>query len=148
MKAEQSRMEGDREQQFGKSREDELFGRLLLRLKTVQGELDTHPKYSSSKAVLHGDCHHEDTHFFPYYPDPPRERPSDVPVRFQAGRESLSVKKNITIRDQKKQKERTQDRDYKQRYSISPGRQVGVLGIESRINVDAYIGSCAWNITR
>ncbi len=45
-------MEGDREQQFGESREDELFGRLLLRWKTVQGELDTHPKYSSSKAVL------------------------------------------------------------------------------------------------
>ncbi len=49
---------------------------------------------------------------------------NDIPLRFHAGRESLSVKKNITVRDLKRQKERTLDREYKQRYSVSPGHQV------------------------
>ncbi len=61
---------------------------------------------------------------------------TDIQLRFHAGRESLSVKKNITVRELKRPKERAQDRDYKQRYSISPGQQIGGFVLETRENVN------------
>ena len=67
-----------------------------------------------------------DFHHFPH--DNCRDNYHDVPERFHAGRESLSVRRNITIRDSKRPKERSQDRDYKQRYSLTPGKQVGQKG--------------------
>ena len=45
--------------------------------------------------------------------------PGVVPERFHAGRESLSVTRNVTIRESKRPKARSQDRDYKRRSSIS-----------------------------
>jgi len=48
-----------------------------------------------------------------------RETPGRVPERFQAGRESLSVTRNITVRDSKRPKARSQDKDYKRRFSSS-----------------------------
>ena len=42
-----------------------------------------------------------------------------VPERFHAGRESLSVIRNVTVRESKRPKARSQDRDYKRRFSTS-----------------------------
>jgi hypothetical protein len=44
-----------------------------------------------------------------------------VPERFRQGRESLSVIRNITVRESKRPKARSSDQDYKRRCSISPG---------------------------
>ena len=44
-----------------------------------------------------------------------------VPERFRQGRESLSVLRNITVRESKRPKARSSDQDYKRRYSVSPG---------------------------
>jgi hypothetical protein len=46
--------------------------------------------------------------------------PVNLPERFRAGRESLSVVRNVTIRDSKRLKPRTRDDEYKRRVSISP----------------------------
>ena len=46
--------------------------------------------------------------------------PVNLPERFRAGRESLSVVRNVTIRDSKRLKSRTRDDEYKRRVSISP----------------------------
>ena len=43
-----------------------------------------------------------------------------VPVRFQKGRESLSVQRNVTIRDSKRPKARSSDEDYRRRVSGFP----------------------------
>jgi hypothetical protein len=43
-----------------------------------------------------------------------------VPDRFRAGKESLSVVRNVTVRDSKRTKARSKDDDYKRRVSISP----------------------------
>ncbi len=48
-----------------------------------------------------------------------QESSSGVPDRFHPGRESLSVVRNITIRDSKRTKTRTKDDDYKRRVFIS-----------------------------
>ncbi len=66
----------------------------------------------------------------------PTSMTTDIPLRFHAGRESLSVKRNITVRELKRPKERAQDRDYKQRYSISPGQKIGGFVLETRENVN------------
>jgi hypothetical protein len=47
-----------------------------------------------------------------------------VPERFRAGRESLSVIRNDTIRDSKRPKARAQDHDYRRRSSISPSMRI------------------------
>jgi hypothetical protein len=46
--------------------------------------------------------------------------PVELPERFRAGRESLSVVRNVTIRDSKRTKAHTRDDEYKRRVSISP----------------------------
>ncbi len=46
--------------------------------------------------------------------------PVELPERFRAGRESLSVVRNITVRDSKRTKNRARDDDYKRRMSVSP----------------------------
>jgi hypothetical protein len=57
--------------------------------------------------------------------------PAGVPDRFRAGRESLSAIRNITVRESKRPKARTQDHDYKRRSSISPSLRVMPAGIYS-----------------
>ncbi len=54
--------------------------------------------------------------------------PAVVPDRFRAGRESLSVIRNITVRESKRPKARTHDHDYKRRSSISPSLRVMPAG--------------------
>ena len=62
-----------------------------------------------------------------YYPpslpiqsSPPYQQSSGgVPDRFRAGRESLSVIRNVTVRDSKRPKARSQDHEYKRRFSSS-----------------------------
>ena len=117
----------DLETELGEERErnggdDPRIQELLVRLHAVQGQLDaqkaspeasirTHPK-----ALL-------DQQYFPF--DSHRERNDSVPARFHAGRESLTVKRNVTMQDSKRPKERSQDREYRQRYSVTPGKQIG-----------------------
>ncbi len=64
----------------------------------------------------------------PYYHSPPPQVQSSspyqqssgvVPDRFRAGRESLSVTRNVTVRDSKRPKARSQDHEYKRRFSSS-----------------------------
>jgi hypothetical protein len=64
----------------------------------------------------------------PYYypPSPPiqssptyQQSSGVVPDRFRAGRESLSVIRNVTVRDSKRPKARYHDHDYKRRFSSS-----------------------------
>jgi hypothetical protein len=58
---------------------------------------------------------------FRYLPSSPHQESSGVvPERFRAGRESLSVVRNVTVRDSKRTKARVKDDDYKRRVSISP----------------------------
>jgi hypothetical protein len=45
-----------------------------------------------------------------------------LPERFRAGRESLSVIRNITVRESKRPKARIQDRKYQRRSSFPPAR--------------------------
>jgi hypothetical protein len=129
--------------------EGERVDKIFSRLKTAQEELDSHLGRQSSEHRQNERSQQEDNHYYQYHQASPRvltreglgrdeERviPSystnDIPLRFHAGRESLSVKKNITVRDLKRPKERSQDKDYKQRYSISPGHQIGVYLPDSR----------------
>jgi hypothetical protein len=51
-----------------------------------------------------------------------------VPERFRAGRESLSVIRNVTIRESKRPKARLQDHDYR-RSSISPSMHIQVAPV-------------------
>jgi hypothetical protein len=55
-----------------------------------------------------------------------------VPVRFHKGRESLSVQRNVTIRDSKRPKVRSSDEDYRRRVSSSPATM--------RLALEAYNG--------
>ena len=48
------------------------------------------------------------------------ESANNVPERFHQGRESLSVTRNITVRESKRPKARSQDQDYQRRSSFSP----------------------------
>jgi hypothetical protein len=59
-----------------------------------------------------------------------QESSGGVPEKFQPGRESLSVVRNITIRDSKRTKSRTKDDDYKRRVSISSS--IGTLAPDRR----------------
>jgi hypothetical protein len=62
-----------------------------------------------------------------YYPPSPQIQSSPtyqqssgvVPDRFRAGRESLSVIRNVTVRDSKRPKARSHDHEYKRRFSSS-----------------------------
>jgi hypothetical protein len=45
-----------------------------------------------------------------------------LPERFHTGRESLSVRRNITVRESKRPKARILDREYQRRSSITPAR--------------------------
>jgi hypothetical protein len=61
-----------------------------------------------------------------------REVPEDsggVPERFQQGRESLSVTRNITVRESKRPKARSLDQDYQRRCTISPSTLRATLGL-------------------
>ena len=63
-------------------------------------------------------------HYFPSSPplqssSPYQQSSGVVPDRFRAGRESLSVIRNVTVRDSKRPKARSQDHDYKRRFSSS-----------------------------
>ena len=101
---------------------DQRVRELLERLKAVEEQL---VNQHSTPEVIRSDFPdvHSDHHHFP--PDNYRVHIHDVPERFHAGRESLSVRRNVTIRDSKRPKERAQDREYKQRFSLSPGGQLG-----------------------
>jgi hypothetical protein len=134
VKAGQIRIEEDKGEHGGENGGEERVDRLLSRLKAVQGELDSYPRLSSSQHRQIEKSRQGDNHISPHNPDLTRSWANDLPLRFHAGRESLSVKKNITIRDLKRPKERAQDKDYKQRYSISPGHRPGVSLLEHRGN--------------
>jgi hypothetical protein len=54
------------------------------------------------------------------YPGGSQDGGGTLPERFRAGRESLSVIRNITVRDSKRPKARIQDREYQRRSSFSP----------------------------
>jgi hypothetical protein len=53
-----------------------------------------------------------------------------VPDRFHQGRESLSVKRNITKRESRQPKTRSSDQDYQRRYSMSPSTVKHSLGLQ------------------
>ena len=53
-----------------------------------------------------------------------------VPDRFHQGRESLSVKRNITKRESRRPKTRSSDQDYQRRYSMSPQTMKHSLGLQ------------------
>ena len=62
-----------------------------------------------------------------------REIPEDsgsVPERFRQGRESLSVIRNVTIRESKRPKARSSDQEYQRRCSISPSTLRATLGFQ------------------
>jgi hypothetical protein len=121
--------------QIGDRDEDKRMDRLLSRLKAVQGEMNIPPQLLSPENVLLAKSLRADNNVFSFPSESPRTLTRDIPVRFHAGRESLSVKKNITVRDSKRPKEKSQDRDYKQRYSVSPGKLIGGFGVEVRDHV-------------
>jgi hypothetical protein len=100
---------------------------LVARLRIAQSLLDTHNGTPEFVRSVFPDVP-PDHHSFP--PDSHRGRLYDVPERFHAGRESLSVRQNVTIRDTKRPKERLQDKEYKQRYSLTPGQHVGGLDFD------------------
>jgi hypothetical protein len=52
-----------------------------------------------------------------------------VPDRFHQGRESLSVKRNVTIRESRRPKARSSDQDYQRRCSMSPSTLKHSLGL-------------------
>jgi hypothetical protein len=68
--------------------------------------------------------------------DNPRNRESmddssGIPERFRQGCESLSVIRNVTVRDSKRPKARSSDRDYHRRCSTSPATLKTVLGLQT-----------------
>ncbi len=96
---------------------------LMARLKGIQEKLDTQETPPEDFRSFAPDVH-SDHHSYPL--DSHRVSISDVvPERFHAGRESLSVRRNITVRESKRPKERTLDREYKQRFSLTPGKVLG-----------------------
>ena len=108
------RVAGASGEQVGDKDEDMRFDRLLARLKAVQGGMNEHSEHTSPENALLAKHHHADNSSFSYPPESSRNPTRDIPLRFHAGRESLSVKKNITVRDSKRPKERSLDRAYKQ----------------------------------
>ncbi len=101
------------------TREESLhLQELLSWLQAMQTQLDAQQAIpeSPSRTLPNALSNHPNLLF-----DSNRESVGDVPARFHAGRESLSVKRNVTVRDSKRPKERSQDRAYRQRYSITPG---------------------------
>jgi hypothetical protein len=95
------------DEQLWERDEDKRIDRLLSRLMAVQGEMNIHPHLSSPENVLLAKSHHADNKLFSFPSDPSRTLTRDIPVRFHAGKESLSVKKNITVRGSKRPKERS-----------------------------------------
>jgi hypothetical protein len=81
---------------------------------------------------------------------PPIRVPSGtVPERFHAGRESLSVTRNVTIRESKRPKARSQDCAYRrrsltsdQRLPIFPHESGGSSGGEIQIRISHFMGEC------
>jgi hypothetical protein len=99
---------------------DDLLNRLTLARDRIGRE--EHEGFSESRD-------HVPSGTLRYLPSshPHHQEPTgDVPARFQPGRESLSVVRNITVRDSKRTKTRTRDNDYKRRVSISSS-----IGVES-----------------
>jgi hypothetical protein len=76
------------------------------------------------------------------------ESSSVVPERFHQGRESLSVTRNITVRESKQPKARNHDQDYQRRSSMSPSCQAPLLpeypsqksGMDSHPQIDGWDG--------
>ena len=120
------------DEQLGDRDEDKRIDRLLSRLMAVQGEMDVHPNPSSPENAHLPSSHRADHNLFPFSAEQPRTLARDIPERFHTGRESLSVQKNITVRGSKRPKERSQDREYKQRYSVSPGKLIEAFGVGLR----------------
>jgi hypothetical protein len=127
--ARQTSVEETSDEQLWDGVEDKRIERLLSRLMAVQGGINVHPHFSSPENVLLAKSHHADNNLFSLPPESSRAQTRDIPVRFHPGRESLSVQRNITVRGSKRSKERSQDREYKQRYSISPGKLAGDFGV-------------------
>ena len=63
-----------------------------------------------------------------------RESSTIVPERFHQGRESLSVTRNVTVRESKRSKARAHDQDYRRRSSVSPFSKPP---LDLRIELDA-----------
>jgi hypothetical protein len=77
---------------------------LMSRLRAVQIQLDAQQVISGSpsRTLPNAISHHQNLPL-----DSNRENVWDIPARFHAGRESLSVKRNVTVRDSKRPKERS-----------------------------------------
>ena len=68
-----------------------------------------------------GDFHH-------FHTSPSQDVSGAVPQRFHQGRESSSVLQNITVRESKRSKARSLDRDYQRRVSFTPSAALHSLG--------------------
>jgi hypothetical protein len=87
----------------------------------------------------------------------------DIPERFRPGRESLSVRQNITVRGSKRSKTRSLDQEYQRRVSFTPTAAYQVFGFthnpgpirngspaanESRVSQGNHRGNLGDGITR
>ena len=101
------------------------YGEMLARLNEVQEFYnEAFPNEAGKILGTRENGSSDDPYYFRSSPtiqvsSPSRAQSGLVPERFHAGRESLSVTRNITVRESKRPKARTQDRDYKRRYSTS-----------------------------
>ena len=103
----------DRKDRQAMNLPDPAFDDLLNRMQNVHfGREEMEGAYESGENALAGT--------FRYIPPPSYQESSrGVPDKFLPGRESLSVARNITVRESKRTKARTKDDDYKRRVSVS-----------------------------
>jgi hypothetical protein len=95
---------------------DPAFEELLHRMNVAGDNLGDEERGGNHDGIKDADAGH-----FRYLSSSQTQvSPATLPDRFRAGRESLSVVRNVTIRDSKRLKPRSRDDDYKRRMSISP----------------------------
>jgi hypothetical protein len=87
------------------------------------------------------DCPPGDFHHF--YSSISQDVSGGVPQRFHQGRESISVQKNITVRDSKRSKSRLQDREYQRRVSFTPGAALQSIGAGFLETTSRQVGGSA-----
>ena len=106
----------DQTSETGNFLPDPAFDELLHRMNVAGNNLGDEERGENHDGIEDADAGH-----FRYLSSSQTQvSPATLPDRFRAGRESLSVVRNVTIRDSKRLKPRSRDDEYKRRVSISP----------------------------
>jgi hypothetical protein len=123
---------GETEEVQGKDFED-LLNRLQKESAKLGGTRGTETfgeEFGVYEAEVSGDFHY-------HHPPQPQESSGVLPDRFRSGRESLSVIRNVTVRESKRAKARSKDHEYQRRFSSSPSMPLTLANRSQNVSPDA-----------